>query len=429
MGELLAAAQQRLDRAAELGGFDAEVVSHLKNPIETLSASVSIRRDDGSSLVLKSWRCRYNSALGPTKGGIRFHPSVHLDEVETLAFLMTMKCALMGLPFGGGKGGVEVDAHDLSTMEKERVARGYVRAMAKILGPDRDVPAPDVATGEREMAWMVSEYSEIAGSIQPHAFTGKPVALGGMAGRTPATGRGAHIALEEMRDLVGLGEEGSLSIALQGFGNAARWFAQAAEEAGHKIVAVADSSGTISDADGLDIDALSKAKDEAGKVTAYAGTGDGESDSAQTSDDAEAVLTTECDVLVLAALGGVIADEDDAKALRCKAIVELANRPVLPAADKALADRGIEVVPDILANGGGVTISHAEWVQGRQGIDWSADDVDDYLEDAMADAADNVREVMQEYDTDMRTAAYAVALRRLCAAISAHGTRADFGQS
>lgn len=423
MGEHLVAAQERLDRAAELGGFDPEVVSHLKNPIETLSASVHLRRDDGSSLTLKGWRCRYNSALGPTKGGIRFHPSVHSDEVETLAFLMTMKCALMGLPFGGGKGGVEVDAHDLSTMEKERVARGYVRAMAKILGPNRDVPAPDVATGEREMAWMVSEYSEIAGSIQPHAFTGKPVALGGMAGRTPATGRGGHIALEEMRDLAGLGEDGALTIALQGFGNAGRWFADAAQKAGHRIVAVADSSGTVSDSDGLDIDALSKVKDEQGKVTAYDG-GD-----AHSSDDSTAVLSTQCDVLVFAALGGVISDADDAKALKCKAIVELANRPILPAADKALADAGIEVVPDILANGGGVTISHAEWVQGRQGIDWADEDVADYLEDTIGRAAQNVREVMQTCDTDMRTAAYAVALRRLCAAISAHGTRADFGKS
>ena len=423
MGEHLAAAQERLDRAADIGGFDAEVVSHLKNPIETLAASVNIRRDDGSALSLKGWRCRYNSSLGPTKGGIRFHPSVHLDDVETLAFLMTMKCALMGLPFGGGKGGVEVDASDLSAMEKERLARGYVRAMAKILGPDRDVPAPDVATGEREMAWMVSEYSEIAGSIQPHAFTGKPVALGGMAGRTPATGRGAHIALEEMRDLAGLGDDGSLTIALQGFGNAGRWFASAAAEAGHKIVAVADSSGTVSDPDGLDIEALAKVKDDKGKVTAFDG------GNAQSSESSEDVLSTQCDVLVLAALGGVIADAGDAKALECKAIVELANRPVLPAADEALAEAGIEVVPDILANGGGVTISHAEWVQGRQGIDWNPDDVDDYLDDTISTASDKVREVMQECDTDMRTAAYVVALRRLCGAISAHGTRADFGKS
>ncbi len=421
MGEHLEAAQQRMERAADLIGLEDEVVAHLRDPIETLSASVHLRRDDGSAVSLKGWRCRYNSALGPTKGGIRFHPSVHLDEVETLAFLMTMKCALMGLPFGGGKGGVEVDAHDLSTMEMERLARGYVRAMGKILGPDRDVPAPDVATGEREMAWMVSEYSEIAGSIQPHAFTGKPVALGGMAGRTPATGRGGHIALEAMRDLAGLGEEGSLTIALQGFGNAGRWFADAAEEAGHTIVAVADSSGTIADPDGLDIDELVAVKNDKGKVTAY--------DGGEASDDPEKVLSTECDVLVLAALGGVIADEDDVKPLACRAIVEIANRPVLPAADTALADSGIEVVPDILANGGGVTVSHAEWVQGRQGIAWSADEVDDYLDSTVAAAADKVREVMQECDTDMRTAAYVVALKRLCAGITAHGTRADFGKS
>lgn len=423
MGEQLAAAQERMTRAAKVVGLEDEVVSHLCNPIETLAASVNIRRDDGSALALKAWRCRYNSALGPTKGGIRFHPSVHLDEVETLAFLMTMKCALMGLPFGGGKGGVEVDAHDLSTMEKERVARGYVRAMGKILGPDRDVPAPDVATGEREMAWMVSEYSEIAGAILPHAFTGKPVALGGMAGRTPATGRGGHIALEAMRDLAGLDEDGGLTIAMQGFGNAGRWFADAAAKAGHRIVAVADSSGTVSDPDGLDIDALAKAKDEQGKVGAYDG------GNAKASDDPEQVLSTKCDVLVFAALGGVIADAQDVEQLDCKAILELANRPILPAADDALEDAGIEVVPDILANGGGVTISHAEWVQGRQGIDWAEEDVADYLEETVGDAAQKVREVMQDRDTGMRAAAYIVALQRLCAAISAHGTRADFGKS
>ncbi|MEL7686552.1 Glu/Leu/Phe/Val dehydrogenase dimerization domain-containing protein [Citromicrobium bathyomarinum] len=303
MGEHLAAAQERMIRAADLLDLTEEVVSHLCHPIETLAASVNLRRDDGSAVTLKAWRCRYNSALGPTKGGIRFHQSVHLDEVETLAFLMTMKCAL------------------------------------------------------------------------------------------------------------------------QGFGNAGRWFAQAAAQAGHRIVAVADSSGTVSDSEGLDIEALSKTKDETGKVTAF------DDGNAGSSDDPEDVLSAECDVLVFAALGGVIADADDAKALNCKAIVELANRPILPAADKALADAGIEVVPDILANGGGVTVSHAEWVQGRQGIDWDPEDIDDYLEDRIADAADNVREVMQECDTDMRTAAYAVALRRLCRAISAHGTLADFGKS
>ncbi len=418
MGQLLSAARERMARAAKKLELAAETVDRLDYPAETLAFSIPLRRDDGSLKQLKGWRCRYNSTLGPTKGGIRFHPSVSEDEVQTLAFLMTMKCALMGLPFGGGKGGVSVDAGDLSLMEKERVARGYVRAAARILSPDRDVPAPDVATGTQEMAWMVDEYGQIAGGVEPHAFTGKPVALGGIEGRTPATGRGGLIALEAVREQLGLADKDSLTIALQGFGNAGSWFARAASEAGHTIVAVSDSSGMVSNADGLDVEALVKAKSDGGSVTDY---GDGD-----TSDDGSAIIEAECDVLVLAALGGVIADADDAKKLSCKAIVEIANRPVLPAADEPLREAGIDVVPDILANGGGVTISHAEWVQGRTGLDWDAEEVDDYLEEKMESAAAEVRNLMDEQGLDMRTAAYGVALKRLCAAISATGTADDF---
>ncbi len=418
MGQLLSAARERMARAAEKLELAAETVDRLDYPAETLAFSIPLRRDDGSLKQLKGWRCRYNSTLGPTKGGIRFHPSVSEDEVQTLAFLMTMKCALMGLPFGGGKGGVSVDAGDLSLMEKERVARGYVRAAARILSPDRDVPAPDVATGTQEMAWMVDEYGQIAGGIAPHAFTGKPVALGGIEGRTPATGRGGLIALEAVREQLGLEGKDSLTIALQGFGNAGSWFARAASEAGDTIVAVSDSSGMVSNDDGLDVEALVKAKKDGGSVTDY---GDGD-----TSDDGIAIIEAECDVLVLAALGGVIADADDVKKLSCKAIVEIANRPVLPAADEPLREAGIDVVPDILANGGGVTISHAEWVQGRTGLDWDAEEVDDYLEEKMESAAGEVRDLMDEQGLDMRTAAYGVALKRLCAAISATGTADDF---
>ncbi len=246
---------------------------------------------------------------------------------------MTMKCALMGLPFGGGKGGVSVDAGDLSLMEKERVARGYVRAAARILSPDRDVPAPDVATGTQEMAWMVDEYNALSGGIYPHAFTGKPVALGGIEGRTPATGRGGMIALEVMREQLGLDGKDSLTIALQGFGNAGHWFAQAAVEAGHKIVAVSDSRGMVSHSDELDVDVLAEAKEGGGSVTDYSG------DGAETSDDGSGITQVECDVLVLAALGGVIADAEDVDKLSCKAIVEIANRPILPAADDPLRKR------------------------------------------------------------------------------------------
>ena len=418
MGELLSDARERMYRAAKALGLEEEVVERLDYPSETLSFTIPLRCDDGTLNQLKGWRCRYDSTLGPTKGGIRFHPSVNEDEVQTLAFLMTMKCALMGLPFGGGKGGVSVDAGNLSAMEKERLARGYVRAAARILSPNRDIPAPDIATGEREMAWMVTEYSDLVGSIEPHAFTGKPVALGGIEGRTPATGRGGLIALEAMRETLDLGDDG-LTLAIQGFGNAGSWFARAAVEAGHTVVAVSDSSGMVSAEDGLDIDKLVEAKADGGSVIDYGG--------GETSEDGAAILEAKCDVLVLAALGGVIADKEDVGKLDCKAILEIANRPILPAADEALFEAGIEVVPDILANGGGVTISHAEWVQGRQGLDWEEDEVDDYLEDIMQNAAEQVRALMEDKDLDMRTAAYGVALARLCAAISATGTADDFG--
>ncbi|MGB7405568.1 MAG: Glu/Leu/Phe/Val dehydrogenase, partial [Pacificimonas sp.] len=346
---------------------------------------------------------------------IRFHQSVNEDEVQTLAYLMTMKCALLDLPFGGGKGGVQVDAHDLSLMEKERLARGWVRAFARILSPDRDVPAPDVATGEQEMAWMVDEYNALNGAIMPGAFTGKPVALGGIAGRTPATGRGALIALEAIREKLDVPEDG-LTIAIQGFGNAGSWFAKAAVDAGHKIVAVSDSSGMVSEDDGLDIDALIDAKNDGGSVTDLDGADTG---------DSEDILTVQCDVLALAALGGVVTP-DNADSLNCSVILEIANGPVEPSADQKLRDAGIEVVPDILANAGGVTVSHAEWVQGRQGTAWDEDRVADYLKAKLETAAAKVRDMMAEHDIDMRTAAYGVAMVRVCEAISARGTADDF---
>ncbi|MEO0500949.1 MAG: Glu/Leu/Phe/Val dehydrogenase [Pseudomonadota bacterium] len=417
MGDELHAARGRMYRAADAIDFDGELVQRLDYPTETLAASIPLRRDDGTLLQLKAWRCRYDATLGPTKGGIRFHETVDADEVQTLAFLMTMKCARLDLPFGGGKGGVAVDAHDLTAMEKERVARGWVRAFARLIGPDRDIPAPDVATGTCEMAWMTDEYGALAGSIQPAAFTGKPVALGGIEGRTPATGRGALIALEAVRGQLGLGD-GDLTIAIQGFGNAGSWFARAAVEAGHRIVAVSDSSGMVSHADGLDIEALAKAKDEDGSVTE---TGQ---DGARTGDGSD-IIAAECDVLALAALGGVVTP-DNADILCCRAILEIANGPVEPGADEALREAGIEVVPDILANAGGVTISHAEWSQNRSGMAWAEDDVAAYLKRKMEQAADDVIEMMAERDLDMRTAAYGAAMMRLCTAISARGTASDF---
>ncbi len=418
MGEMLHAARSRMSRAAEHVDIDNEILAWLDYPAETLAASVPLRRDDGSLMQLKAWRCRYNSALGPTKGGIRFHKSVNADEVQTLAFLMTMKCSLMGLPFGGGKGGVQVDTHDLSAMELEKVARGWVRRFAGLLGPDRDVPAPDVATGEREMAWMLDEYNDMVGSIQPAAFTGKPASIGGIPGRTPATGHGALIALEALRAKLDL-NDGTLTIAIQGFGNAGSWFARKAAEAGHRIVAVSDSSGIVSHEDGLNIELLLEAKAGGGSVcdTGQEGASKG---------NGEDIISVRCDVLALAALGGVITEENVGN-LNCSAILEIANGPVEPSADEGLRKSSIEVVPDILANGGGVTISHAEWVQNRSGDAWEPERVESYLADRIESAACSVADLMEEQNIDMRTAAYGVAIVRLCEAISTRGTAADFG--
>ena len=415
MGEMLHAARARMARAKDHIEVADELVERLHYPSETLAVSIPLRADDGTLRQLKAWRCRYDSTLGPTKGGIRFHPSVSEDEVQTLAFLMTMKCALAHLPFGGGKGGIAVDAGDLSLMEKERLAREYVRRFARILGPDRDVPAPDVATGAREMAWMVDEYNDLIGAISPAAFTGKPPTLGGIEGRTPATGHGALIALQAVRGRLDVPKDG-LAIALQGFGNAGSWFARKAVEASHRIVAVSDSGGMISDDDGLDVDALVETKADGGSVTDVksAKTGDGED-----------IIAANCDILALAALGGVVT-ANNAGRLACKAVLEIANRPIDPDADEPLRDAGIEVVPDILANAGGVIISHAEWVQGRTGLAWDDTRVADYLETMMQAAADRTLEMMDKHDLDMRTAAYAAAMVRVCEAISARGVAADY---
>jgi glutamate dehydrogenase (NADP+) len=301
-------------------------------------------------------------------------------------------------------------------MEKERLARGYVRAFMRILGPDRDIPAPDVATGEPEMAWMIDEYNNLAGGLHPAASTGKPVVLGGAEGRTEATGRGALIALQAVRERLDL-PEGGLTIALQGLGNAGIWFAKAAAGAGHRIVAASDSSGMVRNADGLDVDALAALKADGGQVTDFGG---GE-------DAGEAILSADCDVLALAALGGVVT-ANNAGDLACRAVLEIANIPVLPEADEALRDAGIEVVPDILANGGGVTVSHAEWVQNRQGLAWSGERVADYLEDRMTAAAKLTLAAAKDKDIDMRTAAYGAAMQRICTAISAAGTAEDFAR-
>jgi len=411
----LASARERLNAAARHIDAPDEVVQRLGYPMETLAASIPVRMDDGSLRFFKGWRSRYSDVLGPTKGGIRFHPDVNMDEVMTLAFWMTMKCAVVDLPFGGAKGGVSVDTKDLSEMETERLARGWVRAFAPVIGAERDIPAPDMYTGPMTMAWMVDELEILRNRKEPGAFTGKPVSLGGSRGRDTATGRGAFHAMLRLGEALDLPDDGT-TIALHGFGNAATAFARLAEKEGMKIVAASDSSGGVYDGDGLDVEKLIETKAEDGSVTAYEG---GE------EIDGDALLRLDCDLLVPASLGGVI-DGSVAEETDAAAILEIANGPVTSDADAILRERGIEAAPDILANAGGVAVSYFEWVQNRSGDHWSLDEVQDRLENRMNGACDTVIDRMDDVGS-LREAAYVVALERLATALGDRGTCRDFG--
>ncbi len=411
----LASARERLNAAARHIDVPEEVVKRLEYPMETLAASIPVRMDDGTLTFFKGWRSRYSDVLGPTKGGIRFHPDVSMDEVMTLAFWMTMKCAVVDLPFGGAKGGISVNTKELSEMEIERLARGWVRAFAPVIGAERDIPAPDMYTGPMTMAWMVDELEILRDRKEPGAFTGKPVSLGGSKGRDTATGRGAFHALTRLHGSLDLPKEGA-TIALHGFGNAAKAFAKLAEEEGYRIVSASDSSGGIFDGNGLDVDALIKAKESGGSVTAYEGAEEIDND---------ALLRLDCDLLVPSSLGGVI-DETVAREMKAGAILEIANGPVTSDADSILRERGIEVAPDILANAGGVVVSYFEWVQNRSGDVWSLDRVQDRLQTRMNDACDALGKRMETVGS-LREAAYVVALDRLATALKDRGTCRDFG--
>lgn len=413
MGDMLSQARERLFDAAERIGVTDELYEALRYPKETIAVSVPLRRDDHSLMHLKAWRCRYDDTLGPTKGGLRFHPSVHADEVQTLAFWMTVKCAVMDLPFGGGKGGVQVDAGDLSARERETLCRALVVAFRNTFGPTRDIPAPDVGTGPVEMAWMADQYGKIHGGHARHMITGKPVSMGGLAERTGATGDGAFIALQCLEGPLGL-NGGKRRAAVQGFGSGGRRIASRLAEGGWKVVAVADSSGTVFDGDGLDIEKLGEVKDEEGAVTAL--------DGAERM-DADAVLTLDCDLLVPAALGGQITAEN-AGDIAAGAILEVANGPVRPEADETLKERGVRVAPDILANGGGVFMSWLEWVAGRSGLPFPDGEPEARLKERMSASAGRVAEIAEEYEMGLREAAYALAATRLSRAICDRGASA-----
>ncbi|HHV93980.1 MAG TPA: Glu/Leu/Phe/Val dehydrogenase [Firmicutes bacterium] len=402
---------QLVEKAAHAISLDPKVMELLKEPMRTLTVSIPVTMDDGSIRVFRGFRCQHNNVLGPFKGGIRFHPEADEDEVKTLAALMTYKCAVVGLPYGGAKGGVLCDPRELSEGELERLSRGFIRAIAPIIGPDQDIPAPDVNTNPKIMGWFVDEYAVLQGRYQRGVVTGKPIIIGGSQGRDGATGRGIMYVIREAAAAFGVNLKGA-TVAVQGFGNVGSYAAKFLYDLGCKIIAVADIFGGVYCRDGIDPYRLKEHEMGTGSVKDFPGT-------APISN--EELLTMECDILIPAALGNQLTRENADK-VKAKWIVEGANGPTTPEADEILKEKGVLVIPDILANAGGVTVSYFEWVQNNYNYYWSAEEVDRRLERVMVEAFRAVKDAYTERDgVDLRVAAYIVALERLAAAMKARG--------
>ena len=395
---------ERFNIAAEKLGLSDEVYNVLKNPAKQVIVSLPITMDSGKIQVFEGIRVIHSNILGPAKGGIRFAPDVHLDEVRALAAWMTWKCAVVDIPYGGGKGGVRCNPREMSKGEIERLVRAYTMAMIDVFGPDKDIPAPDMGTGPREMAWLMDEYSKAHGMTIPAVVTGKPLVLGGSLGRTEATGRGVMVtALAAMQKLKI--NPFSATCAVQGFGNVGSWAAQLLEERGLKIVAISDHTGAFYNEKGINIQDAIKHKD------ANMGTLEGFTGGDRMEDPGD-LLTLEVDVLVPAAMEDVITAKN-AEKIRAKLIVEGANGPTSAKADAILNEKGIMAVPDILANAGGVTVSYFEWVQNRLGYKWTADRVNRRSDRIMKDAFEHVYEASVKYSVPMRIAAYIVAIDKV----------------
>jgi Glutamate dehydrogenase/leucine dehydrogenase len=395
---------ERFNIAAEKLGLSDEVYNVLKNPAKQVIVSIPITMDNGKIQVFEGIRVIHSNILGPAKGGIRFAPDVHLDEVRALAAWMTWKCAVVDIPYGGGKGGVRCNPREMSKGEIERLMRGYTLAMLDVFGPDKDIPAPDMGTGPREMAWLMDEYSKAHGTTVNAVVTGKPLVLGGSLGRTEATGRGVMVsALAAMQKLKI--NPFQATCAVQGFGNVGSWAARLLEERGLKIVAISDHTGAFYDENGIDIVKAIEYRDNNG------GHLEGFKDADKMNDPMD-LLELEVDVLVPAAVEDVITAKNVDK-IKAKLIVEGANGPTSAKADAIINEKGIMAVPDILANAGGVTVSYFEWVQNRLGYKWTADRVNRRSDRIMKDAFEHVYQASKKYDVPMRIAAYIVAIDKV----------------
>ena len=403
-------ALRQLEKAAKLINLDKDVLARLSSPEKVIMASLSIRMDDGSLQVFQAYRVQYNSARGPYKGGIRFHPQVDLDEVKALAFWMTIKCSVVGIPMGGGKGGVIVDPKMLSEAELERLSRAWIRAFREVIGPDKDVPAPDVYTTPQIMAWMADEFSKLEGKPSIGVVTGKPLEYGGSLGRGTATAMGGFYVLNQAVEKLGLKAD-KLKVAIQGFGNAGAVMAQLLYEAGYKIIALADSKSIIFDEKGIDINEVTKYKENNKTLAGFKGTKE---------ISKEELFALDVDVLVPAALENQISNENVSD-IKAKIVVELANGPTTPEADEIMYENGVVVIPDVLANAGGVTVSYFEWLQNISNNYWSEEEVDSELQERMIPSFEAIWNMAKDKKTDLRTAAFMVALDRLAAASKVRG--------
>ena len=399
-----------LNQAIEAMQLDPGAAAIIAVPERTLEVSIPLKMDDGSTKVFTGYRSQHSTVLGPAKGGVRYHQNVSLDEVKTLAFWMTCKCAVAGLPYGGGKGGIIVDPKTLSKRELEALTRAYIDRIAMIIGEKKDIPAPDVNTNAQIMGWMMDEYSKITGQFEPGFITGKAICVGGSLGRTAATGRGVVTAALEALKLKGIAPQDATA-AVQGFGNVGSWTAKLFNEEGVKVVAVSDVKGAIYNADGLDCYDVEKFAQANGSVVGYPG--------AQVISNAE-LLALEVTILSPCAMELQITKENAAN-VKAQIIAEGANGPTTPEADEILSAKGVFVVPDILANGGGVTVSYFEWVQNLYRYFWSEEEVVEKQIVMMRNAFKNVYAAAEKYGVNMRVAAYIVALSSLDEAMKVRG--------
>jgi glutamate dehydrogenase (NADP+) len=425
MNSIFEDAQKRLIEVFRHIELTDDVREKLKHPKLSLCVSIPVRMDNGHLRVFTGYRVQFDDTRGPTKGGIRYHPDVSLDEVTSLSFWMTIKCAVMNLPFGGAKGGVSVNPKDLSRLELERLSRSYIRAIADIIGPQRDIPAPDVYTNPTVMGWMADEYYQIERQQLPGVITGKPVHLNGSLGRETATGRGALHVLQQWVERNNLHAE-EMTLAVQGFGNAGYHFSRLAHAAGFKVVAISDSQGAIFSEEGLDPQKVMDHKEQQKDLRTMLYCDGSVCDLQRYKQlDGRELLELDVDVLVLAALENQV-DKDNVGNIKAKQILEIANGPVTSEADILLEKRGITVLPDVLANAGGVTVSYFEWVQNRAGFYWDENKVNSRLKETLGREAKAIFDLADDQKISLRTAAYLQGVKRIAGAITQQGTHEYF---